>query len=61
LALQPFEAFADEVLFKIAEKLDLKISGADIAEPANPRNLRPFLWFPEADAESASGMGNDVA
>ena len=54
-ALRPFEAFADDVLFKIAKELDLKIKRANIPKPADPKSLRPFLLFPEEEPDSASG------
>jgi hypothetical protein len=47
LALHPFETFADEVLLKIAEELDLKSKEVDVAEPPDHKSLRPFLLFPE--------------
>jgi len=60
-ALRPFETFADDVLFKIAEDLDLNIKEANIPEPLDPRSLRPFLLFPEAEAQSATDLENNVA
>lgn len=59
-ALRPFETFADEVLFTIAKELDLKIKEANITEPPDPRSLRPFLLFPEAEAQSAMDLENHV-
>ena len=59
-ALLPFETFADAVLFKIAEGLDLKREDANIGEPADPKSLRPFLWFPEPESDSGADMTNNV-
>ena len=54
-ALRPFEAFADDVLFKIAKELDLKIKRATIPKPPDPKSLKPFLLFPEEESDSAKG------
>jgi hypothetical protein len=60
-ALRPFETFADDVLFKIAKELDVKITEANIGQPSDPRSLRPFLFFPDLEPDSAADTGNYVA
>jgi hypothetical protein len=55
-ALHPFETFADDVLFKIANDLDPKIDEVNIGQPVDPGSLRPFLFFPEAAADSATDL-----
>jgi hypothetical protein len=60
-ALLPFERFADAVLFKIAEELDLKREDANTREPADPKSLRPFLWFPEPESDFGADMINNVS
>ena len=59
--LLPLETFADDVLFKIAKELDLKREDANIGEPADPKSLRPFLWFPERESDSGADMINNVS
>ena len=45
--LDPFEAFADDILLKIAENLDLKTEEVTVESPVDPKTIRPFLFFPE--------------
>jgi hypothetical protein len=59
--MHPFEDFADDVLFKIAQGLDMKMEEVSVDSPIDPKMLQPFLLFPELEPGSVGDMINNVS